>query len=254
MGILDSFKLDGKIAIVTGASRGLGQAMAVALAEAGADVAVVARSDLSETAEKIEGCGRRCLKINADLADIGCVDHIVSTTCENMGGIDILVNNAGTTLRAPVTEFTSQQWDHVLNVNLRTVFFLSQAAAKVYIEQGRGGKIINIASMMSFQGGILITPYAAAKTALVGITRSMATELAEYKINVNAIAPGYFATEFTRPIQEDPERNPAIVERIPVGRWGKPEELAGAVVFLASAASDYMQGFTLAIDGGWLAR
>ena len=254
MSILDKFKLDGKVAIVTGASRGLGRALAVGLAEAGADLALVARSNMSDTADRVEKLGRRCICIQADLTTVECVDHIVNTTLENLGGIDILLNNAGTTLRTPVTEFSHEQWDHILNVNLRTLFFLSQAVIRVFIEQDHGGKIINIASLMSFQGGILITPYTASKTGLVGITRAMATELAPHNINVNAIAPGYFATELTKPLQDDPQRNLSILARIPAGRWGQPEELAGAAVFLASSASDYLNGFTLAVDGGWLAR
>lgn len=252
--ILEQFKLDGKTAIVTGASRGLGQAIAVGLAEAGADLALVHRSDASETRQRIEALGRRCVTIRADLSDKDSVPTIIDATIGELGGIDVLVNNAGIIRRAPVTELSEEDWDDVMNVNIRTPFFLSQAVAKVMIEQGRGGKIVNIASMLSFQGGILVSSYTASKSALVGLTRLLANELAPHGINVNAIAPGYMATDNTRPLREDATRNKAILERIPVGRWGAPEDLQGAAVFLASAASQYMQGFTIAVDGGWLAR
>jgi len=252
--ILDQFKLDGKTAIVTGASRGLGQGIAVGLADAGADLALVHRSDASATRRRIEALGRRCVSIRADLADKDCVPKIVDETVEKLGGIDILVNNAGIIRRAPITEFTEKDWDDVMNVNVRTLFFLSQAAAKVMIGQGRGGKIVNVASMLSFQGGILVPSYTASKSAVLGLTRLLANELAAHGINVNAIAPGYMATDNTKPLREDPVRNKAILERIPAGRWGSPEDLQGAAVFLASAASQYMQGYTIAVDGGWLAR
>ncbi|MBZ0089516.1 MAG: 2-dehydro-3-deoxy-D-gluconate 5-dehydrogenase KduD [Thermoanaerobaculia bacterium] len=252
--ILDQFKLDGRTAIVTGSSRGLGQGIALGLAEAGADVALVDRSDAAETQERIAALGRRCVTIRADLADRGSVAKIVAETVDQLGGIDALVNNAGIIRRAPLTEFTEQDWDDVMNVNLRALFFLSQAVAKVMIGQGRGGRIVNIASMLSFQGGILVPSYTASKSAVVGLTRLLANELAPHGINVNAIAPGYMATENTRPLREDPARNKAILERIPAGRWGTPEDLQGAAVFLASAASRYMHGYTLAVDGGWLAR
>jgi len=252
--ILDRFKLDGRTAIVTGASRGLGQGIAVGLAEAGADVALVHRSDGTRTQERIEALGRRCVTIRADLADRGSVAPIVEVTLEKLGGIDILDNNAGIIRRAPFTEFSERDWDDVMNVNLRTLFFLSQAVARVMIEQGRGGKIVNVASMLSFQGGILVPSYTASKSAVLGLTRLLANELAPHGINVNAIAPGYMATENTRPLREDPVRNRAILERIPAGRWGAPEDLQGAAVFLASAASEYLHGYTIAVDGGWLAR
>jgi 2-deoxy-D-gluconate 3-dehydrogenase len=252
--ILDRFKLDGRTAIVTGTSRGLGQGIAVGLAEAGANVALVDRSDGAETQERIEALGRRCATVRADLADKRSVERIVDETVAKLGGIDILVNNAGIIRRAPLTEFSEQDWDDVMDVNLRALFFLSQAVAKVMIGQGRGGRIVNIASMLSFQGGILVPSYTASKSAVVGLTRLLANELAPHGINVNAIAPGYMATENTRPLREDPARNRAILERIPAGRWGTPEDLQGAAVFLASAASQYMHGYTLAVDGGWLAR
>jgi 2-deoxy-D-gluconate 3-dehydrogenase len=252
--ILDRFKLDGKIAIVTGASRGLGQSIALGLAEAGADVALVHRSDGADTQQRITALGRRCVTIRADLADAGSVATIVAATVERLGGIDILVNNAGIIRRAPLAEFSEQDWDDVMDVNIRALFFLSQAVARVMVEGARGGKIVNVASMLSFQGGILVPSYTASKSAVLGLTRLLANELAPHGINVNAIAPGYMVTENTRPLREDPVRSKAILERIPAGRWGSPEDLQGAAVFLASAASQYMHGYTIAVDGGWLAR
>jgi 2-deoxy-D-gluconate 3-dehydrogenase len=255
--ILDQFKLDGRIALVTGSSRGLGQAIAVALAEAGADVALVERSERPEgsgTAERIDALGRRHAVIRADLAERGVTDRIVEETVAALGGVDILVNNAGVIRRAPLLEFTGADWDGVMDVNARALFFLSQAAARVMIAQGRGGKIINIASLLSFQGGIRVPSYTAAKSAVLGLTRLLANELAPHGINVNGVAPGYMTTDNTRALREDPDRNRAILERIPAGRWGNPEDLQGAAVFLASSASNYMHGFTIAVDGGWLAR
>ncbi len=252
--ILDKFRLDGKVAIVTGAARGLGQAMAVGLAEAGADVVTVDIVDMSQTLQQIESLGRRCFGVNADLRKLESVDTIVREARARMQGIDILVNNAGIIRRAPLLEFTVKDWDEVMDVNLRTLFFLSQAVARVMIEQGRGGKIINIASMLSFQGGILVPSYTASKSGVMGLTRLLANELAPHNINVNAIAPGYMATDNTAPLRADPVRSKAILERIPAGRWGEPEDLKGVVVFLASEASSYMHGYTVAVDGGWLAR
>ncbi len=252
--ILDEFKLDGKVAIVTGSARGLGQAMATGLAEAGADVALVDILDMSETKSKIEKIGRKCIAITADLSEKDSVDIIVKQTVEQLGGIDILFNNAGIIRRSPLTDFSEKDWDEVMNINIRTLFFLSQAVARVMIERGKGGKIVNTASLLSFQGGILVPSYTASKSAVMGLTRLLANELAPHKINVNAIAPGYMATGNTKALRENPERNKAILERIPVGRWGKPEDLKGVAVFLASSASDYMTGYTVAVDGGWLAR
>lgn len=252
--VLDKFKLDGKIALVTGASRGLGQAIAIGLAEAGADLALVDVLEMDETRQEIEKLGRKAITINADLSSIKSVDPIVKTAVNEFGKIDILVNNAGIIRRAPLTEFTEKDWDDVININQKTLFFLTQAVAKVMIERGDGGKVINIASMLSFQGGILVPSYTASKSAVMGLTRLMANELAAHNINVNAIAPGYMATDNTAPLRADEKRNKAILERIPAGRWGKPEDLKGIVVFLASEASSYMQGYTIAVDGGWLAR
>jgi 2-dehydro-3-deoxy-D-gluconate 5-dehydrogenase len=252
--ILDAFKLDGKVAIVTGAAQGLGQAMAIGLAEAGADVALVDILDMSQTKETIESLGRKSIAIEADLCQTTSVQPIVDTTVKELGGVDILFNNAGIIRRAPLVEFTEKDWDDVMNINIRTLFFLSQAVGKVLIEQGRGGKIVNTASMLSFQGGILVPSYTASKSAVMGLTRLLANELAPHGVTVNAIAPGYMATDNTKALREDPVRNEAILARIPAGRWGTPDDLKGVAVFLASAASDYLQGYTIAVDGGWLAR
>lgn len=252
--ILDQFKLDGKVAIVTGAAQGLGQGIAVGLAEAGADVALVDILDMSESRKQIESLGRRCATVQANLMETDCIPKIIDTTVTELGGIDILFNNAGIIRRAPITEFSEKDWDDVMNINIRTLFFLSQAVGKVMIEQGRGGKVVNTASMLSFQGGILVPSYTASKSAVMGLTRLLANELGAHDINVNAIAPGYMATENTRALREDPVRNKAILDRIPAGRWGTPQDLQGAAVFLASDASRYIQGYTIAVDGGWLAR
>jgi 2-deoxy-D-gluconate 3-dehydrogenase len=252
--ILDQFKLNGKVAIVTGASRGLGQSMAIGLAEAGADVALVASTSLEETAGKIKAVGRRVSQVKANLLDAGAVDTILQQTLRDLGRVDILVNNAGTIRRAPLLEFSEKDWDEVIQINQKSLFFLSQAVAKQMVAQGKGGKIINIASMLSYQGGIRVPSYTASKSAVVGLTRILANELAPHGINVNAIAPGYMATDNTAALRADEKRNAEILARIPAGRWGRAEDLQGAVVFLASPASDYMQGYTIAVDGGWLAR
>jgi 2-dehydro-3-deoxy-D-gluconate 5-dehydrogenase len=252
--ILDRFRLNGKVAIVTGAARGLGQAMAIGLGEAGADVMAVDRLDCSETRERIAGIGRKCQTLTIDLAAPGAPEATVARTIESLGSIDILVNNAGIIRRAPFLEFSEKDWDDVMNLNIKAVFLLSQVAARQMTLQRRGGRIITIASMMSFQGGILVPSYASSKSAVVGLTRLMACELAAAKINCNAIAPGYMATENTKPLRADPARSKAILERIPAGRWGEPNDLQGAVVFLASEASAYITGYTIAVDGGWLAR
>jgi 2-deoxy-D-gluconate 3-dehydrogenase len=252
--ILDQFKLDGKVAIVTGASRGLGRAMAVGLAEAGADLALVASSSTTETAEAIRRLGRKALQIQADLLQNDSVPQILSRTIKELGHLDILVNNAGIVRRASVLDFTEKDWDDVIQVNQRSLFFLSQAVAKYFANEKRAGKIINIASMLSFQGGIRVAAYTAAKSAVLGLTRILANELAPLGINVNAIAPGYMETDNTAPLRADAKRNAEILARIPAGRWGAPDDLKGAVVFLASAASNYLHGHTLAVDGGWLSR
>jgi 2-deoxy-D-gluconate 3-dehydrogenase len=252
--ILDQFKLDDKVAIVTGAARGLGQAIAAGLAEAGANVAVVDILDTTDTEKLIDKIGRKSIGIHADLSKKECVDDIVKSTQDAFGNIDILFNNAGIIRRAPLTEFSEKDWDDVININQRTLFFLSQAVAKEMIKLGKGGKIVNTASMLSFQGGILVPSYTASKSAVMGLTRLMANELAPHKINVNAIAPGYMATDNTAALRADVDRNKAILDRIPAGRWGEPGDLKGIAVFLASSASDYISGYTIAVDGGWLAR
>lgn len=252
--ILDKFKLDGKVAIVTGASTGLGQGMAIALAEAGADIVGVDYVPCTETKQKIESIGRRFLEIQANLMTIEPINMIIEKTIQEFGKLDILVNNAGIIRRCDAIDFTEKDWDDVLAINLKTVFFFCQAAARQFIKQGTCGKIINIASMLSFQGGIRVPSYTASKSGVAGITRALANEWAKYNINVNAIAPGYMATNNTQPLREDPQRSAEILSRIPAGRWGTPEDLQGAVVFLASAASDYVNGCILNVDGGWLAR
>ena len=254
MRVLDLFRLDGQVAIVTGASRGLGAAMAIALAEAGADVALVARGDLRETKHGVENSGRRAISINADLADRAAPGAILDATQASYGRADILVNNAGIIRRAAVLEYSDEDWDAVVEVNLRAAFTLSRAFARALVDRGSGGRIINVASMLSFQGGVRVAAYTAAKSGLLGLTHAMANELAPLGINVNAIAPGYMATANTQALRDDPARSRDILARIPAGRWGTPDDLKGAVVFLASPAAAYLHGTTLAIDGGWLSR
>jgi len=252
--ILDKFKLDGKVAIVTGASTGLGQGMAIALAEAGADIVGVDYVPCTETKQKIESIGRRFLEIQANLMTIEPINMIIEKTIQEFGKLDILVNNAGIIRRCDAIDFTEKDWDDVIAINLKTVFFFCQAAARQFIKQGTGGKIINIASMLSFQGGIRVPSYTASKSGVAGLTKALANEWAKYNINVNAIAPGYMATNNTQQLREDPVRSAEILSRIPAGRWGTPEDLQGAVVFLASDASEYVNGCILNVDGGWLAR
>lgn len=253
--ILDSFRLDGKVALVTGGGRGLGQGSALALAQAGADVALLDRSAPTETVAAVEALGRRALSVEQDLITAtpqelaASVDAVVA----GLGRIDILVNNAGIIRRAPLLEHPAPDWDEVLAINLDAVFHLSQAAGRRFVAQG-SGKIINIASMLSFQGGILVPGYAATKHAVAGLTKSFANELAAHGVNANAIAPGYMATENTAPIRADEVRSASILDRIPAGRWGTPADLQGTFVFLASAASDYLNGAIIPVDGGWLVR
>lgn len=251
--IQEAFRLEGKVAIVTGCDTGLGQGMAVALAEAGCDVVGVNRKIPHETAEKINAFGRRFMAIQADLSQQDALTSIVTQTVSAFGRVDILVNNAGTIRRQDALDFSEKDWDDVMNLNLKSVFFLSQAVARQFLAQGNGGKIINIASMLSFQGGIRVPSYTASKSGVLGITRLLANEWAAKGINVNAIAPGYMATNNTQQLRADSERNQEIIDRIPAGRWGTPNDLKGPVVFLASPASDYIHGYTLAVDGGWLA-
>ena len=252
--ILDKFKLDGKVALVTGASKGLGQAMAIGLAEAGADVALVARGSMAESKAKIEALGRKAIIITADLSSQDCIPEIIERTVNELGRLDILVNNAGIIRRAAIAEFSEKDWDDVINVNQKTLFFLSQAASNQMVKQGEGGKIINVVSMLSFQGGIIVPSYTAAKSGLAGLTRALANEWARHGINVNAIAPGYMATDNTAPLRADSARAESILGRIPAERWGTPDDLKGSVVFLASEAAQYLHGAILPVDGGWLTR
>ena len=247
------FDLTGRVAVVTGANTGIGQSIAVALAQAGADVALVGRTAASETADKVRALGRRAEIVSADLSTIGPVDRVVDETVDKLGRLDILVNNAGIIRRADAVDFTEADWDAVIDTNLKSVFFLCQAAAKKMIPQG-SGKIINIASMLTFQGGIRVPSYTASKSGIGGLTKLLANEWAGKGINVNAIAPGYIATNNTAALQADEARNRQIMDRIPAARWGDPQDLGGAAVFLASDAAAYVQGHILAVDGGWLAR
>ncbi|HZM76073.1 MAG TPA: 2-dehydro-3-deoxy-D-gluconate 5-dehydrogenase KduD [Candidatus Limnocylindrales bacterium] len=253
--ILDSFRLDGRVALVTGANRGIGQALAVALAQAGADVALLSRSEPTETVALIQPLGRRTQWVSEDLAKATPADlaGVVSGVAGKLGHLDILVNNAGIIRRAPAAEHSAADWDEVMRVNVDAVFHLSQAAGRHMLARG-GGRIVNIASMLSFQGGIRVPSYTAAKHAVLGVTRALANEWAGSGVNVNAIAPGYITTDNTAPLRADPDRARSIVERIPAGKWGVPEDLAGAMVFLASDASRYVHGTVLAVDGGWLSR
>ncbi|ANZ05677.1 2-deoxy-D-gluconate 3-dehydrogenase [Raoultella ornithinolytica] len=252
--VLNAFDLTGKVAIVTGCDTGLGQGMTLALAQAGCDIVGVNRKIPQQTAEQVLALGRRFTAIQADLSRQDAIADIVAKAVSAMGRVDILVNNAGTIRRADALTFSEKEWDDVLNLNLKSVFFLSQAVARQFIRQGSGGKIINIASMLSFQGGIRVPSYTASKSGVLGLTRLMANEWAGQNINVNAIAPGYMATDNTRQLRDDADRSKEILDRIPAGRWGVPDDLQGPVVFLASQAADYINGYTLAVDGGWLAR
>ncbi|KQT47583.1 2-deoxy-D-gluconate 3-dehydrogenase [Aureimonas sp. Leaf454] len=247
------FDLSGKTALVTGANTGLGQAISLALAAAGATIVGVGRSSMDETRDKVENVGGDFHEIEADLATLEPIQRIVEEASD-IGRIDILVNNAGTIRRADAIDFTEADWDVVMDVNLKTVFFLTQAVAREMLADGAGGRVINIASLLSFQGGIRIPSYTASKSGLAGLTRLLACEWACERINVNAIAPGYFVTNNTEALRADEDRNAAILARIPAGHWGRPEEIAGAAVFLASRAADYIHGVVLPVDGGWLAR
>ncbi|NIG17585.1 MULTISPECIES: 2-dehydro-3-deoxy-D-gluconate 5-dehydrogenase KduD [Pantoea] len=252
--ILNAFNLEGKIALVTGCNTGLGQGMALGLAQAGCDIIGVNRAGPADTQSKVEALGRRFWSIQADLTQPKGVPQIVEQAVAQAGRIDILVNNAGIIRREDALNFSEQDWDDVMNINSKSLFFLSQQVARQFIAQGKGGKIINIASMLSFQGGIRVPSYTASKSAVMGLTRLMANEWAKHGINVNAIAPGYMATNNTEQLRNDESRNEEILGRIPAGRWGIPDDMMGPIVFLASDAADYVHGYTLAVDGGWLAR
>jgi len=251
--MMNPFDLTGKVALVTGANTGIGQGIALALAAAGADLAVVGHVSPGETIDKAQRLGRRTHFIEADLLSIEPVARIVDETIGELGAVDILVNNAGIIRREDAVSFSEQDWDDVMNINVKTVFFLCQAAGRHMIARG-SGKIINIASMLSFQGGIRVPSYTASKSGVAGITKLLANEWAAKGVNVNAIAPGYIATDNTAQLRADEGRNREILSRIPAGRWGTPADLGGAAVFLASSAADYVQGHILAVDGGWLAR
>jgi 2-deoxy-D-gluconate 3-dehydrogenase len=248
------FSLQGKAAIVTGANTGLGQAIAVALANAGADIAAVARSSMTETRARVEEAGVRFAEISADLSNQSGLGDVVRAAEAAFGRTDILVNNAGIIRRNDALTFTEEDWDAVLQVNLKSVFFLSQAFARAVIDRAERGKIINVASMLSFQGGIRVASYTASKSGIAGLTRLLANEWAAKGVNVNAIAPGYFATNNTEALRADENRNRDILARIPAGRWGEPDDLGGAAVILASRAADYVHGAILPVDGGWLCR
>ncbi len=250
---MNPFDLSGRVAVVTGANTGIGQAIALALAAAGADIAAVGRSAATDTVEQVRAMGRKAEIVSADLSTIEPVSRVVDETVEKLGGLHILVNNAGIIRRADAVDFTEEDWDAVVDTNLKSVFFLCQAAGRHMIANG-GGKIINIASMLTFQGGIRVPSYAASKSGIAGVTKLLANEWATKGVNVNAIAPGYIATNNTAALQADEARNKSIVDRIPAGRWGDPSDLGGAAVFLASSAANYVQGHILAVDGGWLAR
>lgn len=253
---LNMFSLEGKTALVTGANTGLGQGICVAYAGAGANVIGVARRSCQETADKIADLGiegQHFTEIIADLSDNNAIQHVLAESAKT-GRVDILVNNAGIIKRCDAADVSMEDWDSVININEKMVFFLSQAFAKNWIADNKGGKIINIASMLSYQGGIRVPSYTASKSAVMGLTRALANEWAKHNINVNAIAPGYMATNNTQNLRSDEQRSDEILSRIPAGRWGTPEDITGAAIFLASDASDYVNGFTLAVDGGWLAR
>ena len=252
------FDLTGRVAAVTGANAGIGQGIALALAEAGADIAAIGRTPATETAARIEALGRRCALVSADLSSIAPVGGAIDAVVDALGRLDILVNNAGIIRREDALDFSEADWDAVIDTNLKAPFFLAQAAARHMTgwssQTGRRGKIINVASMLSFQGGVRVPSYTASKSGLAGLTKLLANEWAAKGINVNAIAPGYIATANTAALQADETRNRQILERIPEGRWGDPADIGGAAVFLASSAADYVQGHILAVDGGWLAR
>nr|WP_113866165.1 2-dehydro-3-deoxy-D-gluconate 5-dehydrogenase KduD [Brenneria salicis]NMN91548.1 2-deoxy-D-gluconate 3-dehydrogenase [Brenneria salicis ATCC 15712 = DSM 30166]RBP63018.1 2-deoxy-D-gluconate 3-dehydrogenase [Brenneria salicis ATCC 15712 = DSM 30166]RLM30819.1 2-deoxy-D-gluconate 3-dehydrogenase [Brenneria salicis ATCC 15712 = DSM 30166] len=252
--ILNSFDLQGRVALITGCDTGLGQGMAIGLAQAGCHIVGVNIVEPKETIEKVTTLGRRFLSLTADMSNISGHAALVEKAVSEFSKVDILVNNAGIIRREDAIEFSEKNWDDVMNLNIKSVFFMSQAVARQFIKQGHGGKIINIASMLSFQGGIRVPSYTASKSAVMGVTRLLANEWAKHNINVNALAPGYMATNNTQQLRADEDRSKEILDRIPAGRWGLPHDLMGPAVFLASSASDYINGYTIAVDGGWLAR
>jgi 2-dehydro-3-deoxy-D-gluconate 5-dehydrogenase len=249
--ILDRFRLDGKVAVITGGTKGIGQAITLSLAEAGADVAVISRTPNPELEVSVSKLGRRYLHKSVDLTDRQQSKTVVPAVVDGMGAVDVLVNNAGIIPRGAAEEFSETDWDATLEIDLTATFLLSQVAGRLMIKKGRG-KIINIGSVLSYQGGINVIAYTAAKHGVTGLTKTLSNEWAKHGINVNAIAPGYVATELTESLKQDPVRSKAILGRIPAGRWGSPEDIAGAALFLASSASDYVNGTTLTVDGGWM--
>jgi 2-dehydro-3-deoxy-D-gluconate 5-dehydrogenase len=251
----EMFRLDGMVALVTGASAGLGAAIAVGLAEAGADVAVHGNTRSPQaTCQRIEACGRRALAVTGDLADRAVSGSLVDNVISGLGRLDILVNNAGIIRRAPAEQYSDEDWDQVIEVDLTSAFRLARAAGAHMLASGRGGRIVNVSSLLAFQGGITVPAYAAAKGGLAQLTKALANEWAARGVNVNAIAPGYIETDVTTALRNDPVRNRQILDRIPAGRWGQPDDVAGAVVFLASRAANYVHGHVLSVDGGWLGR
>jgi 2-deoxy-D-gluconate 3-dehydrogenase len=254
-GVLDSFRLDGQVACVTGTTRGIGQTAALALAEAGCDIVHIDRRDPAETRAKVEALGRRSALVELDLeaADADACERAIQSAAAAFGRLDILVNSAGVVARGTALDVSAEEADRVLHVNLHCVLWLSRAAGRGFVRQGSGA-IVNVASVLSFQGGVLVSSYATAKHGVLGMTRALANEWAPHGVRVNALAPGYIATEFNTQIHKDPVRHQAILGRIPAGRWGSPADLAGAFVYLCSPASAYMTGSVLAVDGGWLSR
>lgn len=253
--ILEAFELNGKNALVTGSRRGLGAAIAAALAEAGANVGCHGRDpDPGKTCEEISALGRKTFYFPGDLADPAVCSDLFEKTLKEFGSLDILVNNAGAIRRAPAANYPMEFWNELIAVHLTAVFRLSQLAGRHMLQRGEGGKIVNIVSLLSFQGGVFVSAYAAAKGGLAQLTKALANEWASKGINVNAIAPGYMATDNTTALRNDPVRSQQLLERIPAARWGGPKDIAGAALFLCSSASDYVHGHVLAVDGGWLAR
>ncbi|MBQ2732522.1 MAG: 2-dehydro-3-deoxy-D-gluconate 5-dehydrogenase KduD [Clostridia bacterium] len=249
--------LKGKRAVVTGARTGIGAAIAIKLAQLGADIVAVGDKEMPETRSAVEACGVKFFRIKADLCEQatreGC-ERIIDEACKLMGGVDILINNAGRIFRADSVDVSDEDWDNILNINLKAVFFLSRAVADRLIKEGRGGKIVNISSLLAYQGGLRVVSYSASKSGISGVTKACANEWAKLGINVNAIAPGYIATDLNVALRNDPERYDAITSRIPAGNWGKPEDIAGTAAFLCSDDAKYIHGFTIAVDGGWLGR
>ena len=256
MGVLDDFNLEGKVALVTGAARGLGQGIALGLAEAGADIAALDIMSVDETGEMVENEDRRFHAMNVDLleSDAKLAAEVVGECISSLGRLDILVNNAGIIRRGQALEFGEEDWESVIKINLSAAFYLSQAAARHFVEEDKGGRIINTASVLSYEGGMIVPSYSASKAGIANLTRALANEWAPLGINVNAIAPSYFTTELTSALLEDEERSATLLSRLPAGRFGEPEDLKGAAVFLASDAADYVHGTILPVDGGWLAR